>query len=310
MEQSDMNEQSPIPPVGGDIVPTAGAPTAKHAATSVAPQACPGCGIASTTNGAITPSYVYAIGTINARFPNPSVENEIRQVMARGATRGLTDSQSLHKILSQPQNRYLVRQLCWVMTIQGLETYLLLPRDPADFSLLVDALRDEPKATDLNVVLGVRGPIASPEMCNGLMVPIVAFDIIYPFDREALIKSIPRPEKIPAKEFAVAAEELLDRIMQIADNAGATDRDRLMNYALVRLGDLYAKTAEAHSRNTSLSAVEVQPSPLSGTGKAMDLILTYTDRTTGVNEKYSARFDVQGLFPYLIKPLHPILTVE
>jgi hypothetical protein len=87
------------------------------------------------------------------------------------------------------------------MTIEGLETYILLPRDPADVSLLVEALRANPTLSDLDVVIGAKGPIAAPEMCNGLMVPIVAFDQIYSFDRQALIKAIPRPEKIPAKEF-------------------------------------------------------------------------------------------------------------
>jgi hypothetical protein len=35
-----------------------------------------------------------------------------------------------------------------------------------------------------------------------------------PFERDALIKSIPKPEKIAAEEFATAAAELLYRIMQ------------------------------------------------------------------------------------------------
>ena len=33
-------------------------------------------------------------------------------------------------------------------------------------------------------------------MCNGLVVPIVVFDQIYSFDTAALIKAIPRPEKM------------------------------------------------------------------------------------------------------------------
>ena len=148
----------------------------------------------------------------------------------------------MQKILSQPQNRYLVRQLCWVMTIGGLDTYILLPRDPADFSLLVEALRPTPKPTDLDVVIGLRGPIASPEVCNGLLVPIVVFDQIYSFDREALIKAIPRSEKTPAKEFAAAAEEVFDRIIQITDNAGATDENRVLNYLAMRLPSIYKLT--------------------------------------------------------------------
>jgi hypothetical protein len=62
---------------------------------------------------------------------------------------------------------------------------------------------------DLDVVIGTRGPIAPPEPCKGLMVPIVAFDQIYSFDPDALIKQIPRPEKFPEEEFAPAAADLI-----------------------------------------------------------------------------------------------------
>ena len=37
-----------------------------------------------------------------------------------------------------------LRQLCCVMTIEGMETYLLTPRDPADSDLLVEAVRPSP----------------------------------------------------------------------------------------------------------------------------------------------------------------------
>lgn len=96
------------------------------------------------------------------------------------------------------------------MTIEGLDTYVLVPRNPADFGLLVEALRPNPTPMDMDVVIGIKGPIAPPELCNGLMVPIVLFDQIYSFDRDTLIKAIPRPEKIPAKDFGPAAEELFE----------------------------------------------------------------------------------------------------
>ena len=105
------------------------------------------------------------------------------------------------------------------MTIEGFETYILVPHDPADLDLLIEAVRGTPSPSDLDVVIGIRGPIAPPEMCNGLMVPIVVVDQIYSFDRQELIKAIPKPEKGSAKDFAPAAEELFDRIMQMADNA-------------------------------------------------------------------------------------------
>src|SRR5262249_39852632 len=210
-----------------------------------------------------SPSYVYAIGRIEPRFPRPSVEKEFAQATGRAETGGLTDRQATQKVLSQRSNRYLVRQLCWVLTIEGLETYILVPRDPADLDLLVAALRPTPSPMDLDCVIGVRGPIAPAEMCNGLMVPLLVFDQIYSFDRESLIKAIPKPEKVTAKDFTATAEEVFDRIMQMTDNAGAIDEHRALNYLAVRYPAIYANAADAFARNASLSAVGVQPSPLS-----------------------------------------------
>src|SRR5262249_12282651 len=147
-------------------------------------------------------SYIYAIGRVERRFPNLAAEKEFAQAAGRADTAGKTDQQTFHTVLSKRENRYLVRQQCWVLTIQGLDTYLLVPRDPADLDLLVQAIRPAPSPEDIDVVIGMRGSIAPPEMCNGLMVPIVAFDQIYSFDREALIRSIPKPEKMKAEEFA------------------------------------------------------------------------------------------------------------
>ena len=197
------------------------------------------------SNGTAVVSYVYAIGRVEARFPNLAAEKEFAQATGRTETAGKTDQQTFHAVLSKRENRYLVRQLCWVLTIQGLETYLLAPRDPADIDLLVEAIRPAPSPNDIDVVIGLRGPIAPPEMCNGLMVPIVAFDQIYSFDRDTLIKAIPKPEKTTAAQFGPAAEELFNRIMQVTDNAGATDEHRALNYLAMRYPAIYAKAAEA-----------------------------------------------------------------
>ncbi len=306
MEQPEVKEpleSTSAPGSDGPAVTSA----ARPAASSLAPQACPSCGAQPATNGgaASSPNYVYAIGRIEPRFPRPSVEKEFAQATGRADTAGLADRQALQKVLSQRENRYLVRQLCWVMTIEGLETYILLPRDPADFDLLGQALRPTPNPMDLDVVIGARGPIAPPEMCNGLMVPIVVFDQIYSFDRDTLIKSIPKPDKAPDKEFAPAAEELFDRIMQMTDNAGATDEHRALNYLAVRYPAIYATAADAFARNASLTAVNVAPSPLSGTRKVVDVIFCYTNRNTDVVEKFFVRVDVTEEFPFLVTKMSP-----
>ena len=250
-------------------------------------------------------SYVYAIGRIEARFPRLSVEKEFAQATGRAETAGQTDQQAFYNVLSKPESRYLTRQMCWVLTIQGLETYIVQPRDPSDFDRLVEAIRPQPSPMDLDVVIGMRGPIAPPEFCNGLMVPIVVFDQVYSFDRDTLIKAIPRPEKMTEEQFEAAAGEVFDRILQMTDNAGATDDHRALNYLAVRYPSIYAKTAEEFARDFSLSGVEVRPSPLSSTRNIVDVIFAYTNRNTDFTEKFFVRVDVTEEFPFLVTKMSP-----
>jgi len=143
--ESEVTNQPAIPAVG---LPLEAAPaTAKPAIQTLSPQMCPTCGAAiasAPTARASQPSYVYAIGRIEHRFPRLSVEKEFAQATGRADTKGQTDPQARHTVLTKPENRYLARQLCWVMTIEGLETYILMPRDPADISVLVGTMPPTP----------------------------------------------------------------------------------------------------------------------------------------------------------------------
>jgi hypothetical protein len=204
-------------------------------------------------------SFVFALGRVAPRFPSPAVEKEFAQAVGRASAEGLTDNQALKRTLSDRANRYIARQMCWVFLIEGIETYLLTPRDPVDLELLIEAVREDPRRDDVDIVIGPQGPIAPPEACNGLQIPIVVMDQLYSFDRDSLIEGIPRPEDMPEgdeQQFRDAAGELFDRIMQLADNSGALDEHRALNYLAVRYPAIYATTAEAHSRNRALSGVE------------------------------------------------------
>jgi hypothetical protein len=289
--EGDVDLAAPAPAVAGD------------GGTSRATDAsCPTCSGATAT--ALT-EYVYVIGRVEARFPRLSVEKEFTQVTGRADSAGLTDQQTFSSVLSEPENRYLARQLCWVMTVQGLETYLLTPTDPADYSRLVEAIRPEPDPRDVDAVVGARGPIAPPELCNGLTLPIVWFDQIYSFDRADLIKALPRREKISEKQFEAAAAEVLDRVMQITDNAGATDEHRALNYLAMRYPAIYTEAAERFSRDFALTGVETRSSPLSGTRRIVDVIFSSTNRATDFTEKSIVRVDVTEEFPFLVTKMTP-----
>jgi hypothetical protein len=284
-------------------------PDVRSSQTIIGPQVGGGSGswegaTGSTPNSAQV-SYVYVIGRVEARFPNLSAEKEFAQATGRTETAGKTNQQTFHAVLSKRENRYLARQLCWVLTVQGMETYLLVPHDPTDIELLIEAVRPVPSPNDIDVVIGMRGPMAPPEMCNGLIVPIVAVDQMYSFDREALIKSIPKPDKTTAAQFAPAAEELFNRIMQLTDNAGATEEHRALNYLTMRYPAIYAKAAEQFAQASSLTGVEVLRSPLTGTRVIVEVIFAYTNRNTDFIEKFCVRVDVTEEFPFLVTKMSP-----
>jgi hypothetical protein len=275
---------------------------------SVLPQqSCPTCDSVPEELAAAgtEPSWIYALGKIEPRFPRISVEKEFAQATSRAQTPGLTDKQALHAVLSRTENRYLARQLCWVMTIEGLETYILSLRDSTDLNMLMESVRAHPTPMDLDLVIGVKSSLAPPDLCNGLMVPVVLVDQIYSFDRDALIQSIPRPEQMPAETFTPAAEELFDQIMQMADNAGARDEHRALNYLAVRYPAVYAAAADALGRNSSLTAVDVRPSRLATARKVVDAIFSFTNRNTDVIEKCFVRVDVSEEFPFLVTKMSP-----
>jgi hypothetical protein len=190
-----------------------------------------------------------------------------------------------------------------VFKIEGLETYILIPTDPLDIDRLAQAIRPAPSPGDIDVIIGRRGALASAEMCNGLMVPIVAVDQIYSFDRDTLMKAIPKRKGESDDQFKKTSEAVFNSIIQITDNAGATDEHRAINYLAVRYDEIYNRTQLMQNENYSFTTIDVRPSTLSGTRKIVDVIFSYENRTNRAVQKWFARLDVTEEFPFLVSPL-------
>ena len=261
--------------------------------------------LGATESTAAETQFVYALGRIESRFPTLGVEKEFMQAAGRNRAAGMTDHEVMHAVLSERANRYLVRQLCWVFIIQGLETYLVSPSDPADLDLLIDAVRPRPSPGDLDVVIGIRGPLTPPDVCNGLVVPLVRFDQLYSFDRESLLAAIPRPDEVQEEHFQATAEEVLETIVDLTDNAGSTAEHRALNYLAVRSAAVYGLAAASYLANKSFRGVEVNWSALSGVRLMVDVIFEFTDRQTDIAEKHFIRVDVTEEFPFIAAKLKP-----
>jgi PatG C-terminal len=312
-QREGLQEQAPQSPnkaAVSAIVSPPGAPAVSTASDVSSSAAAENPAASFPADGAVPQNsiFIYALGQVQARFPSPAVEKEFAQVAGQAMTKGQTDRQVIASILSDRANRYLVREMCWVFVIEGLETYILVPRDSTDFELLVQAIRPEPSPLDIDVIIGARGPLAPPQICGGLGLPMVVMDHLYTFDRESLVAAIPVPESMRAADkerFRASARELLDQIMQMADNAGATDEHRALNYLAVRYPAIYARAAAEHEESSSLAAVEVRSSRLSTARSIVDVIFSYVNRQTDVTTKYFCRVDVTEKWPHMVTALSP-----
>jgi hypothetical protein len=252
------------------------------------------------------PSYVYAIGKVVHRFPTRSLEMELAQATGRKPEeelKGRTHEENIYKVLTDPNNLYIARQICYVLNIEKLETYILVPSCPFDIDRLAQALQPAAGLTDIDVIIGRRGALSSPEMCNGLIVPIVWVDQIYSFDRDTLMKAIPKRKGTDEDQFKKTSDALFNYILQIADNAGATDEHRALNYLSVRYDEIYHRTQLMQDENYSFTAIDVRPSRLSVTRKVVDVIFSYENRTNRAVQKWFVRVDVTEQFPFLVSPM-------
>jgi PatG Domain len=253
--------------------------------------------------------YVYALGTINPRFPNISLEKEFAQAASAQQTTNLTDRQIQYQVLSQASNRYIARDMCWIMTIENVDTYIVQPRTDDELTQLI-AMLNEPATTplvDIDVVIGSLGPIAPPEFCNGLQIPIVIVNNTYSFQVSDFISQIPKPASMAEATFQALVTQTLRQLMQLADNVGNLDEHRAVNYLALRYPRIYTFTIEQSQNNQSLFRVDVKMSRLnaSGTRRIVDVIFTYRDNTTDIKTDYYVSADVSGMFPFLVEQLQP-----
>ena len=232
----------------------------------VAPQgagggcACGGNGGSGADPGA-PPAYVYAIGRIQARFSTLGVEKELAQVVGRGDTTGQTDWQALHSVLSKRENRYLARRLCWVMSIEGLDTYLLQPPIPATWSC--SSMRsDSGRARRTWTWSSACADRSRRRRCaTACRCPSWASS------RSTRLTAIRCSKPFRARRRASVGGQVWRRrrggVLSDQPSGGQCraqwDEHRALNYLAVRYQAIYANAAEAFSRNASLTAVDRRP---------------------------------------------------
>ena len=296
-------------------------------------------------------SYVYSIGTIDARFPSIGVEKEYIQARSAIPTDDLantTERQAKYKVFTYAvgynikldelhttdssgnpvvittdqtaeivryPNRYLARDMCWVFSVENIDTYIVNPRTDEELNQLIEML-NEPTAVpplDVDVIIGSLGAIASPSLCNGLELPIVEINNTYSFVVKQFIDQLwehyhqgSQNNSMNEQDFRNAANNLFTRMMQLADNVGNLDEHRAVNYLALRSQQIYINTAELSQQSKRLLKITVKPSALTenSSRSVMEVIFTYATPDDS-RDIYYIVVDVSGMYPFLVKKWQP-----
>jgi hypothetical protein len=279
-------------------------PAAAAASQVVVPaQACPSCSAAAAraTTQAVPDPWVYVIGDVDARYPSLSVEKEALGAMARAKLNGLSNDAALQAVLAAPENAYLVREMCFVLLVQEVETYLLAPRSPLDYPMLVEASK-----TELSAVIGTLGPVADPSVCNGLTLPYLIFDVIYNFDKPALMADMPLPKGAEEAKFRAAATDIFNQAASLIPTGRGMER--ALAYLALKDPRFYEVIWNAFNQNAQLTSIEMKAVPFNSAQSLnlVDVIVCTTDRSTGVPSCVYARVALAKL-PHVVNYWQPYI---
>jgi PatG C-terminal len=135
--------------------------------------------------------YVYAIGTVTARFPSLNIEKEFMQAWGKQPTQVLTiNDANKFAVLSQGQNFYLAREMCWIFQSGDIDVFILQPRSYIELTDLVTCLAPTGSLVAYSMIIGELGPIAPPSLCNGAQLPVVTCNQVFSFTQQAFLNSI------------------------------------------------------------------------------------------------------------------------
>nr|WP_280882269.1 hypothetical protein [Streptomyces pseudovenezuelae] len=267
---------------------------------------------------------MYAIGTVAARFPSLDIEKEFVQAWGKSSGQTLAIAAAdMYAVLSQGQNLYLARQMCWIFQSGDIDLFILMPRSQVELADLVTCLAPTPNLINFSLVVGSVGGAAPPSMCNGIQLPVAVCEQVFSFTGQAFINSIVAEIKNDTQltqsigqyitdqhltqtvdEFITArAQDAFSTLTLLSDNTGQIDEHRAINYLTFKSLALYKKVIEREINGFRLNSVTAQPDSLARTRRIQDVILLFAKTDTQEVARYFTRVDVTGQFPFLLNEL-------
>lgn len=273
--------------------------------------------------------FIYVLGSVDIRFPDQSISEELQtiardhnirpQPIQRGdgnndSEKGVQERKDeelrawYFRVLKLPAARYVARQVCWILKVEGQLAYHIELRDLHDLDDLISCLEHSADA-DLDLFVG-SSPLSEVEKCPGLTGRVLTVEFLSSFKKVDLIQwfgTVPKKQRSPGsrrrttEDGESAPNELYEMLVQGADNFGHTDDQRALNYLAVRYKPLY----ELYSRKVlkddwNFTGVEVFTSRLSGNRHIVDPVFTFERSELKAVERYFVRVDVSHMFPMIV----------
>ena len=277
--------------------------------TKIIPSAC-SCGLDNTVVNSKTDTlpatYFYGIGIITADFPSLHVEKEFYQTAPKDASNPPTQ-RLLFDTLSKSENLYIAREMCWKFIMNGgITSYLIKPKSEIELYSLISVL--EPGSSiKLTALVGEKGSIAPPEMCNGLELPVITCHKILSYSVKNILDNI-----VSSKISYQQAQYIFSRMIPLVDNTGDNDGFRAINYLALNYYDIYSNiyTADELSDNPNELAyfrgVQTLPSLVQGDSKLIDVVFAYSKGSEQF--KYVCKVNISGMYPFLVNPIVPYIS--
>ena len=270
---------------------------------SIHPQGC-GCGCTGGAISAGASTFVYSIGAIKPMFPDLSTKKEFEYAVTQSPGVAETD---YYQIFTENNYQYLyiAENICWVLEIEGVDTYILKPRSTTELKDMIDTLNPQHGVDNpMSIVIGIQGPDAPAGLCAGLQLPLVLVNQVYYFNFQTLINSL-SSQGIDEKAVRGVLKSL-----EIKPNAGDTPSARALNYIAFRYSEIYAKAGQISQQGDFfLQDIRTEPAEVQGTREIIDVIFKFQERRSGEQLFYYASIDVTGLFPFLGTPLRTYVPV-
>lgn len=264
---------------------------------------CPTCGQFDRQ----AEQFIYSLGKLDLQFPTIGVEREFkhREQLMPPPKKRIMENRGKRIVRVLEENHHLARNVCYTLTIGGIQTYILMPTSAATLNSLLEAIESLSESDSWNLVIGQRIGNSSPTTCGGLMAPIVACDQIYTFSLKewsAALYDVAKPAletgDTKAEEFETLARELFERVAHSAENIGGLDTHRALNYVLMQHPGFFVAVAE-RAKTSVLDRIETRPVQGGELRILVAVILTFVDRRTAVPERLFCTVDVTERWPFL-----------